>query len=48
VFRPGIRSDLEVLMFGHNQPADGYSAVSRDWLLDWLRQWVARAEQVPA
>jgi hypothetical protein len=44
VFRPGIRSDMQVLMFGHNQPADGYWDVSRDWLLNWLRQWVAQAE----
>jgi hypothetical protein len=43
VFRPGRRSELEVLILDGTPPV-GYQPVDRAWLTDWLRGWAQAAD----
>lgn len=47
VFRPGVRSDLEVLIFDGSPPV-GFQPRSRDWFKDWLHNWSEVADEQKA
>ena len=42
--REGVDSEVEVIILANDLPGTGWQPVTRAWLLNWLREWVAGAE----
>lgn len=44
VFRPGLKSEMEMLVFREGTSTDGWQKVTRVDFLEWLRHWAFRAD----
>jgi hypothetical protein len=43
-FRPGAKSELEMLTFGLKHPPEGWQPVSRESFKQWLSDWAIAAD----